>query len=230
MPIQMVQQQQQQLHQQPQQLHQQHQQLHQLQQQPQLHQQLQLQQQLGRQSVVVQRAVSMPAMTRVVQQQQPGIIRRIVVPTTGTATSTMPMPVTQFRPVGTMPRFIRPNGSLQATPVTVGSSPTGPMKICIIQSPRKPDGTPVSPGSSTPGIVVMNPPENFRQLNINDVLRAISVQNASTSSAVMQQNATSAVANVVHRNPSVAGAMDVDATQKLSTAEATNGLVHSQVS
>lgn len=197
------------------------------QQKPLQQQQHQPQHQFPRPQIIVHRTVPVPTMTRVVTQptlQQSGIYRHFIVPSTSATTST----VTQIRPASALPRFIRPNGTLQASPfLPAGVSPQGPMKICIIQSPRKPDGTPVSPGSATPGIVVMNPPANFRQLNMNEVFKAISAQNAASSSTVMHQNTSLVTANVAPRGQVVVG--DVDVSPRIVATEA-NGLVPSQVS
>ena len=73
----------------------------------------------------------------------------------------------------------------------------------------------------------MNPPANFRQLNMNEVFKAISAQNAATSSTVMHQNATLVTANVAPRGQVVVG--DVDVSPRIVATEA-NGLVPSQVS
>ena len=205
---------------------------HQTIQQQQQHQQ-QLQHHQPHQPIVVQRTVSMPTMTRFVQQpSQPGIIRRIIVPQNVASSftqirpaMTLPrIPVTHIRPTIAMPGIFRSNGTIQ--------SGSGPMKICIIQSPRKLDGTPVSPGSTTPGIVIGNPPTNLRQLNINDVLKAIAAQNAST---VMQQNVTMpSPTNVITRTQNVPGVnvnIAGNVTQMIvGPTETTNGLVKSQVS
>ena len=199
-----------------------------------------LQQQQQRPQFIVHRTVPVPTMTRVVPQttptpQQTGIYRHFIVPSSTATSSVTSLPVTQIRPASAMPRFIRPNGALQASPIPVGLPQQGPMKICIIQSPRKPDGTPVSPGSVTPGIVVMNPPANFRQLNINEVFKAISAQNAAASSTtVMQRTSTPATAvttNVAPRGQvvGVGDAIGVDVTSRIVASEA-NGLVPSQVS
>ena len=94
-----------------------------------------------RPTFTAQRSVPLPSapfnVTRIVQQQQqqqsPG--RRTVM-------LSSPGSVVQNRP-----QFMTLNGGM-TSPFQGGQNP---MKICIIHSPRKADGTPVSPGSATPG-------------------------------------------------------------------------------
>ena len=111
--------------------------------------------------------------TRIVQQQQPqNLGRRSVV-------MSAPVPAVQMRP--SQPQYVLTNGVHSSS--SIQQSSQGPMKICFIHSPRKADGTPLSPGSASPGILVMNPPSNLRQINFNELLKAISMQNAATTAA-----------------------------------------------
>ncbi len=112
-------------------------------------------------------------MTRIVQQQRPQNIgrRNLVI--------SAAVPVVQMRP--SQQQYVLTNGFHSSTPILQSSQ--GPMKICFIPSPRKADGTPLSPGSPSPGIYVMNPPSNVCQINLNEVLKAFSMQNAATTVA-----------------------------------------------
>ncbi len=104
--------------------------------------------------------------SRIVQQQH----RTVVMPTS----APVPPVVQQTRP--TLQQFVTTSNGVQ-------QSGQGPMKICIIHSPRKADGSPHPSGSAAPQILVMNPPSNLQQINFNEVLKAISMQNAATTNA-----------------------------------------------
>ena len=92
-----------------------------------------------RPTFTAQRSVPLPSapfnVTRIVQQQQQQPGRRTVM-------LSSPGSVVPNRP-----QFMTLNGGM-TSPFQGGQNP---MKICIIHSPRKADGTPVSPGSATPG-------------------------------------------------------------------------------
>lgn len=162
--------------------------------------------------------------------------RTVVVSTPPRAPLPMPIHVAQqVRPSN----FLSTNGLIPMH-LTNQQQTHGPMKICIIQSPRKADGTPVSPGSATPGIFVMNPPQNGQQMNFEDVLKAISIQNAATTAAsglqqamgslpVPQQQPNMIQRNVVQRNIVLVNGHGMPPAPKVIPAE-TNGLVKSRVS
>lgn len=114
---------------------------------------------------------------QIVSATSPFNVSRIVQQQHHTVMMSAPVPVVQpTRP--SLQQFVTSNG----VPIQQQSG-QGPMKICIIHSPRKADGTPHPPGSATPRILVMNPPSNLQQINFNEVLKAISQQNAATATA-----------------------------------------------
>jgi hypothetical protein len=147
----------------------------------------------------VRTVIAQPSAVRPSPLLQP-VIRRTMV-------MSSPVQVGQLRaPIPTM-QFLRPNGVMPA-------SQGGPMKICIIQSPRKSDGSPMSPGSPAPGMVVVNPPQ-MRPVNFNHVLKAFSVQ------GVAQQ-----VVAAPQQLPNVAVAV----TPKVASPDTPSSLVKSSVS
>ena len=123
--------------------------------------------------------------TFVTQSQQavssvtsPFNVSRVVQQQHHTVMMSAPAPVVPpTRP--SLQQFVTSNG----VPIQQQSG-QGPMKICIIHSPRKADGTPQPPGSTAPRILVMNPPSNLQQINFNEVLKAISRQNAAATTTV----------------------------------------------
>jgi hypothetical protein len=196
------------------------------------------------QQIVTQRNVALPTtFTRIVQQP---LRRTVVMSSPVTQQQLRPaLPMTQQVRASTvmqqvratpmtqqvrtsLPQFVRLNSPMTTTTASQGSQ--GPMKICIIHSPRKSDGTPLSPGSATPGFVVMNQ-QNMRQINFSDVLKAISLQNATTTTnnattTLLQSTSTSPnVASQVQRTPNVVSvAVNGTATPK-QLVTTTNGRI-----